>query len=115
MSNTPIEILQFTFFISITLIILSWSIIYAVIHYRKRHLKDAKEKEDIFLEGERKYSELFNNISDIAFSHSEKGIIQQINAAATRELGYSVRELIGKSLFDLIPNDPAEQKQLHEY
>jgi len=115
LSSTPIEILQFTFFISLTLIILGWSIVFAVIHYRKRHLKDAQEKEDIFLEGERKYSELFNNISDIAFSHSEKGIIQQINAAATRELGYSVRELIGKSLFDLISKDPAEQKQLHEY
>ncbi|MGH1366555.1 MAG: PAS domain-containing hybrid sensor histidine kinase/response regulator [Calditrichia bacterium] len=115
MSITSIDILQFTLFASITLIILAWAIVIALSLYRKRHINDAIEKEQIFIDGERKYSELFNNISDIVFSHSDEGIIQQMNAAATRELGYSVRELIDKSLFELIPNTPADKLLLQTY
>lgn len=51
---------------------------------------------------EKQYSDLFDNVSDIVYIHSLDGEILKINAALSQFLGYDKKDLIGKTLKDII-------------
>ena len=77
-------------------------IVYMVSNWRK-HGEEKKRQLAQIQKSEQKYSDLFNNISDIVFIHTLDGIIEEINETVTKELGFSVAEVIGKSMLEFVP------------
>ena len=65
---------------------------------RTKILRKENEKMEAIRKGEKKYTELFENISDIVFIHSLDGVILDVNAAVFRELGFSKQEVMGQPL-----------------
>ena len=49
-------------------------------------------------ESERRYRDLFDNVSDILFIHDMEGNFLKVNAAITRLLGYDPEEMLGTSI-----------------
>lgn len=54
---------------------------------------------------ERRFRDLFQHTLGFICIHDMDGMLISVNPAATRALGYSVGELLGSSLRDLIPED----------
>ncbi len=63
---------------------------------------EKKEKEQALKSTERKYRDLVENLNDTIYEVKTDGTILYLNPVAERVLGYSLEELLGKSLFDLV-------------
>jgi PAS domain S-box-containing protein len=72
-----------------------------------------KKAEQALRESEDRYRDLAENSQDLLCTHDLHGKLLWLNAAPARALGYSVEEMIGRSLRDFI--DPAYSSQLDEY
>src|ERR1700741_379550 len=57
-----------------------------------------QEKYDLVEKSERKYGDLFENVSDLIYIHSLSGIITSINPTVTALLGFATQEVIGKPI-----------------
>lgn len=66
-------------------------------------ITDRKKAETALKESEARYRDLFDNISDIIYTHDLEGRFLTINQAATEIFGYTENEIIGKSLAEAIP------------
>lgn len=84
------------------LLVLVFGFIALTIFNQKKFLKDQQEKLEQLRQSEEKYSNLFNNVTDIVFIHSLEGKILQINEAVKTLLGYSPADLIGRSVNEII-------------
>ncbi len=69
----------------------------------RRALAAEKRRRTEQREAERRYLELFHNVRDIVYIHSLDGTILEINDSVTRELGYPVKEVVGKKMEILFP------------
>jgi len=58
---------------------------------------------------EEKYHDLLNNIDEWAWETDAKGIYIACSAKVAETLGYSPEEIIGKSVFELMPSDEAKK------
>lgn len=58
--------------------------------------------EQLQLSGQR-YKDLFENVSDIIYTHDLQGRFLNLNQAVKRVLGYEIEEVVGRSVQDLIP------------
>ena len=72
-----------------------------------------KTAEDALRESEDRYRDLAENSQDLLCVHDLEGKLLWINPAPARALGYSVEEMIGKSLRQFM--SPAYHPQLDEY
>jgi len=61
-----------------------------------------KGSEGELLELEKRYRDLFNNISDLIMIHDLKGCLLNVNPAVSKFSGYAFEELIGRPISDFI-------------
>lgn len=99
---SPTFLLTLAVVLLISLILVGMICLFFISNRRKILLEQQKQLEQI-RKSEQKYAELFNNVSDIVFIHTLDGIIEEVNETVTRELGYAVAEVIGKSLLEFVP------------
>jgi PAS domain S-box-containing protein len=71
------------------------------------------ESEQALRESEDRYRDLAENSQDLLCMHDLQGKLLWLNAAPARVLGYSVEEMVGRSLHDFM--DPSYYSQLDEY
>jgi PAS domain S-box-containing protein len=74
-----------------------------------RDITERREMEEALRASETRYREVVEKANDIIYLTDEDGIIQLVNAAASRISGYSENELIGKHYIDLIAEDYKNQ------
>ncbi len=67
--------------------------------------KKLSETQRAVLESERRFRDVFENANDIIILLNGKGVIIDINKKVEDLLGISKREIVGKSLLDLMPKD----------
>jgi PAS domain S-box-containing protein len=72
-----------------------------------RDITEHKKAEEALRLSESKYRTLVENANDFIFLIGKKDEIMSINPAATRILGKTVEQVLGKSLFDVYPKDIA--------
>ena len=70
-----------------------------------RDVNDWKRAEEALLESERKYKDLFDNSTDLIYTHDVAGNFTSINEAVTRLLGYSPEECLKLNVKHLIHPD----------
>jgi PAS domain S-box-containing protein len=95
------------------LLTLGIGFIATIVLNQRRLISAQREKMEALRTSEEKYSDLFNNVTDVVYIHSLDGKIKQINAAVTRHLGYQAEEVVGKSLKDIIV--PKYQDKITDY
>lgn len=86
---------------TVVLLTLGLGIIAIILVNHRRFLKAEREKIEEIRRHEQNYTDLFNSVSDLVYVHSLDTRLVQINAAVTRQLGYAVEELIGKTLTEI--------------
>jgi PAS domain S-box-containing protein len=74
-----------------------------------RDITERRKMEEALRASETRYREVVEKANDIIYLTDEKGIVGLVNAAATRIIGYSEDELIGKHYLDLVAEDYKEQ------
>jgi PAS domain S-box-containing protein len=67
-------------------------------------ITERKEAEDALIASEKKYRALFENLHDIFFILNKKAIIIESSPSVEIVLGYSLKEIIGRSIVDLLAN-----------
>ena len=70
-----------------------------------RDISERKQAEEILKTSEKRYRDIFDNISDFIYSHDMSGNILSINQAVCETLGFSSEELIGRPITVLIKSD----------
>ncbi|MBS4027343.1 MAG: PAS domain S-box protein [Ignavibacteriales bacterium] len=84
------------------IVILITFVIALLLYNQRRFIKSQKQKLETLQQRDKKYNDLFNNVTDIIYIYSLEGEIVQINDAATRILGYEMMELVGKPLKQIV-------------
>ena len=74
-------------------------------------ITERKETEDALIASEKKYRALFENLHDIFFILNNNAIITEVSPSLEKELGYSLSDVIGKSILDFLTN-PADKVKL---
>ncbi len=87
---------------TVVLLTLGFGFIATIVINQRRLISAQQEKMEALQKSDEKYSDLFNNVTDLVYIHCLDGKIEQINAAVSQHLGYQVEELVGKSLQDII-------------
>ena len=65
-------------------------------------ITERRRAEDALRESEDRYRDLAENSQDLLCMHDLQGKLLWVNQAPARALGYSVEEMIGKSLRDFM-------------
>ncbi|MCP4756279.1 MAG: PAS domain S-box protein [Proteobacteria bacterium] len=73
-----------------------------------REVTDRKKAEDDLKESEERYRALVDSSQEGLFLHKD-GIIVEVNAAGAELFGYSVREMIGRNVFEFCAEEDREQ------
>ena len=76
-------------------------------------ITERRRSDQALRESEDRYRDLAENSQDLLCMHDLQGKLLWLNQSPARVLGYSVEEMIGKSLRDFM--DPAYYPQLDEY
>jgi PAS domain S-box-containing protein len=97
-----VEILWIIVAMTVVILVIAFSLITLVVFNQRRFISIQKEKLREIEIREKKYSDLFNNVTDIVFIHSLDGTIIQISEAVHRLLGFRVEELVGRSLHAIL-------------
>jgi len=80
-----------------------------------RDVTERKEAEELLLESERRFRQLFEQSVEALLLHDEHGNIVDCNAEACRSLGYSREELLGLNLSDFVVDlIPPEERELRD-
>ena len=61
-----------------------------------------KQSKGTLLELEKRYRDLFDNISDLIMIHDIEGCLLNVNPAVSKLSGYTFEELIGRTISDFI-------------
>ena len=68
-----------------------------------RDITERKLAEEKLKKAEKRYSDLFNRISDFIYMHDLDGRFISLNPIAAESLGYTPEEIIGRPLSDFMP------------
>ncbi len=98
MSAPEIELFWLFLIGTIAVIVLVIIIVASIIVNNRKLLLAQQEKLEEIEKSEKIYSDLFNNIPDIAYVHSFSGEIIRINTTVKDVLGYEPEQLVGKSI-----------------
>jgi PAS domain S-box-containing protein len=85
------------------LLLLALSLVTALSIHRHSTLRLRREKSDAVEQSERKFTELFNTVSDIVYVHSPEGVIIQVNPSIGLILGYGIDDVCGRHIADFLP------------
>ena len=66
---------------------------------------EREKAEEALLKSEKRYKDLFDNISDVVYAHDSDGRILSVNPAASAALGYAPEEIIGRNVADFLPEE----------
>lgn len=83
-------------------LVLGLGLLGSFVFLRKTRVDAEREKNLILIEGERRYSTLFNTVSDVVYMHDLDGKILEINETISELLGLRVDEIIGRNILDLV-------------
>ena len=67
-----------------------------------RNITDRKSAEQALLESEERYRKVFDNVSDLIFTHDLDGRFITINRTTTEKLGYRADEMIGHAISEFM-------------
>jgi PAS domain S-box-containing protein len=70
-----------------------------------RDITDSKVKELQLATSEGRLRAFFDNSQGLMCTHDLKGVFLSVNEAGAQKLGYTSEQLIGKSLFDIVPQE----------
>jgi PAS domain S-box-containing protein len=80
---------------------------------QRRFIRIQEEKLEAVKKSEAKYSDLFNNVTDVVFIHSLEGRILEINASGLALLNIGAEDIVGKLLKDIF--DPMYSRRIDDY
>jgi PAS domain S-box-containing protein len=83
----------------ITILVCTFIIVPLVISYK------TSKSAEIVMESERRYRDLVENATDLICTHDLKGTVLSVNAAAARDTGLAVEEIVGLCFPDVLPQD----------
>jgi PAS domain S-box-containing protein len=83
-------------------LVLGLSLLGALIYLRNTRLLARREKQVLLERGERRYSKLFNTVSDIVYMHKPDGTILEVNETVSRLFGVSAKELVGRNIREFV-------------
>ncbi|MCB2191481.1 MAG: PAS domain S-box protein [Deltaproteobacteria bacterium] len=69
---------------------------------------ERKKAQAALQESEERFRHLFDSISDLIYTHDEKGRLLSVNQAVVRLLGYSREELLGRPMSDFMTTKARE-------
>jgi len=69
----------------------------------QKEIRDRQKVEEILRASERKYKDIFNNVSDLLYFHDLEGSFTETNMAFLRDYGYSALDMVSMNIKDLIP------------
>ena len=75
-----------------------------------RDITDRKKMEESLRQSEEKFRQLFNSSPELIIESDEEGNILAVNSTMAKSLGTPVEKLIGKSIFDILPREIAEER-----
>lgn len=77
------------------------------VNTRLRHeIATRVRAEEALIEREADYRDLYENAPNVYWSTGANGLIQRVNAQATKLFGFSEQELVGKPLLDMLADTP---------
>jgi PAS domain S-box-containing protein len=76
---------------------------------------ERKRMEEYILESEAKYRELAESITDVFFAMDEKLRYTYWNKASEELLGISAKDALGKSIYDIVPDDESTRRAVNAY
>jgi PAS domain S-box-containing protein len=90
-------------------LILTTGLIAAFVLLRTVRLRARHERAQLVAESERKYSSLFNTVSDCMYVHTADGTVLDVNESAARVLSSSVGDVVGRQISEVIGRRYAAQ------
>ncbi|RAI91640.1 PAS domain-containing hybrid sensor histidine kinase/response regulator [Algoriphagus yeomjeoni] len=73
-----------------------------------RDITDSQANEQQLAHSEARLRAFFENSQGLMCTHDLKGVFLSVNEAGARKIGYTASELIGKSLYDIVPKNRHE-------
>lgn len=105
MSTSQAELFWLIFIGTLAIVVLVTMIVASIIVYNRKLLRTQNEKLEEIKNREKIYSDLFNNIPDLAYVHSLDGKILRVNSTFEKILGFELAELIGQSLKNIFASE----------
>jgi len=79
----------------------------------QKEIRDRQKIEEILRNSEKKYKDIFNNVSDLLYFHDLEGNFTETNLAFLRDYGYSALDMARMNIKDLIPD--RYKGRFHDY
>ena len=81
-----------------------------------RDITNRKQRENMLLQSESRFRELYNTAPMVLVTIDEYGAIKSINRYGEKALGYSEQEIIGKDVFELVVEEDKllEEQLIHD-
>ena len=70
-----------------------------------RDTTDSQAKEELLSKSERRLRAFFENSQGLMCTHDLQGVFISVNEAGANKLGYASEQVIGRSLYDIVPED----------
>jgi len=103
MSTPTEEFWWFVFVGTTTALTLGIGFVVLLLIHERTKSRLQQEKFDLLAESEKRYTDLFENVSDLVYIHSLSGRLLTVNRMVTKLLGYGVDDLLGTLVTDLLP------------
>jgi PAS domain S-box-containing protein len=83
--------------------------------YLINDITERKKMESALIESESRYRELAESVTDVFFAMDEKLRYTYWNKASEELLGISAKDALGKSIYDIVPDDESTRRAVSVY